>query len=206
MGAARTRRGKSSPRTATPAEMATRRETVRLAFVTALQQLPPRQRALIVLRDVLQMTSHEVAHHLNSSVASVNGMPRRARAKLAALDETTAALGDATGLDQQQQALLSRYVGAFERYDVETLIALLHEDATIAMPPYMLWLSGRTEIARWFRRDTSPCHGSRLVRVHANGSPAFAQYHASADGCHHRAFALDVLTVTEARISRVDFS
>ena len=196
--------GRILPTDGDPAEMATMRETVRLAFVTALQQLPPRQRAVVILRDVLRLTSHEVAHHLDSSVASVNGMLRRARAKLAALDATTAARGDATRLDHRQQALLARYVDAFERYDVDTLMALLHEDSTIAMPPYMLWLSGRTEIARWFRRETSPCHGSRLVRVHANGSPAFAQYHASADGCHHRAFALHVLTMTGARISRVD--
>jgi RNA polymerase sigma-70 factor (ECF subfamily) len=180
------------------------RETVRLAFITALQQLPPRQRAVVILRDVLRMTSHEVAHQLDSSVASVNGMLRRARAKLAAIDQTPATRGGSPELDAQQQALLTRYVDAFERYDVDRLVALLHEDATMAMPPYMLWLSGTAEIARWFRRPTSPCPGSCLVPVHANGSPAFAQYHASPDGGPHQAFAIQVLTLTRARISRID--
>jgi RNA polymerase sigma-70 factor, ECF subfamily len=197
--------GRVLPVSSDPADVAALRETVRLAFVTALQQLPPRQRAVVILRDVLRMSSLEVADQLDSSVASVNGMLRRARAKLPTIDATTAARLDATRLDEQRQILLTRYVEAFERYDVDRLVALLHEDATVTMPPHMLWLSGRAEITRWFHRDASPCRGSRLVPVHANASPAFAQYHTSPDGGPHRAFAIHVVALTEARIGRIDF-
>jgi RNA polymerase sigma-70 factor (ECF subfamily) len=197
--------GRVLPTGADPADLATMRDTVRLAFITALQQLPPRQRAVLILRDVLKMTSDEAAEQLDASVASVNGMLRRARAKLATIGEPNS---HKTRLDDEQDALLARYVDAFERYDVDALLVLLHEDATLSMPPFTLWLRGRIEIARWLSRAVNPCPNSRLVRVSANGSPAFAQYHAPVDGGHgglHRAFALQVLTLNESRISRIDF-
>jgi RNA polymerase sigma-70 factor (ECF subfamily) len=204
--------GRVLPIDGDPAELAAARDTIRLAFVTALQQLSPRQRAALILRDVLRMTSVEVAEQLDASVASVNGLLRRARAKLATLGRSTTdahQLGlwpnrSYPGLDDEQRALLTRYVDAFERYDVDALVALLHEDATLSMPPFAVWLRGRTEVALWFSREASPCRGSHLIRVSANGSPAFAQYHPSADGGSYRAFALQVLTLTGNRITGID--
>jgi RNA polymerase sigma-70 factor (ECF subfamily) len=160
---------------ADPAELAVAKETIRLAFVTALQHLPPRQRAVLILREVLNWQASEVAELLDTSVASVNSALQRARATLAARD---AAAPPAVADDQQ--ALLTRYVDAFERYDITSLVSLLHEDAVMSMPPYALWLRGPVEIGRFFLGTGSGCRGSHLVAVAANGSAAFGSY--KADG------------------------
>ncbi|MEU8247133.1 sigma-70 family RNA polymerase sigma factor [Nonomuraea sp. NPDC048916] len=152
---------------ADPAELAVAKETVRLAFVAALQHLPPRQRAVLILRDVLRWSAAEVAGLLGGSVAAVNSALQRARAALPASPEPR---------QEVDEELLARYVDAFERYDVDGLVSLLHEDATMSMPPFAWWLRGREEIRRAMLGADAPCGGSRLVPVRANGSPAFGQY------------------------------
>lgn len=153
---------------ADPAELAVERETVRLAFVAALQHLPPRQRAVLILRDVLRWSAAEAAELLEGSVASVNSALQRARATLSEVP---------AGGGEVDRRLLERYVDAFERYDVSGLVALLHEDATMSMPPFAWWLRGREDIREAMLAADAPCGGSRLVPAGtANGSPAFGQY------------------------------
>ncbi|WP_090047808.1 RNA polymerase subunit sigma-70 [Lentzea fradiae] len=153
-----------------PEDQAVLRETVRLAFVAALQLLPPRQRAVLILRDVLAWQASEVAALLSVSVASVNSALQRARATLQVADP-----GEPLRPDPAQQALLTRYCEAFERHDVDTLVALLHEDATMSMPPHSWWLRGRDAISAALRSPSAACAGAWLVPVAANGSPAYWQ-------------------------------
>ena len=179
-----------------PAELAVARETIRLAFVAALQHLPARQRAVLILREVLRWQAAEVAELLDTSAASVNSALQRARATLAARD-VNAAQSPEVALDQQ--ALLARYVDAFERYDIDSLVALLHDDAVMSMPPYDFWLRGPVEMGRWFLGPGIGCRGSRLVATAANGCAAFGSYHPDAHG-GHRPFALQVIEVSGNRI------
>ncbi|MEU8999061.1 sigma-70 family RNA polymerase sigma factor [Streptomyces caniferus] len=158
-----------------PAETAVARESVRLAFISALQRLAPRQRAVLILREVLSWSAREVAELLDSSVASVNSALQRARATLAASGDTVA---PQQPLDDAQQALLRRYVDAFERFDMDALTTLLHEDCTLSMPPYELWLRGREDLVTWLLGPGGGCEGSHLLPVTANGRPAFGQYRA----------------------------
>lgn len=184
-----------------PAELAVERESVRLAFIAALQHLPPRQRAVLILRDVLRWEASEVAGLLETSVASVNSALQRARATLAARDLSLA--DPAPPIDAAQRELLARYVEAFERYDVDSLTALLHEDATQSMPPYELWIRGRDDVLGWWLGPGAGCRGSRLVPVAANGSPAFAQFRPGPDG-GYRPWAVQVLELAGGQI--VDFT
>ena len=156
-----------------PGEVTAARESIRLAFVAALQHLPARQRAVLSLRQVLRWRATEVAELLDTTVASVNSALQRARATLAerSLDES-----DVRSVDPDQEALLARYVDAFERYDVSSLVALLKDDAIMTMPPYDFWLQGSQYIAHWFLNQGIACKGSRLVATMANGQPAFASY------------------------------
>ena len=181
-----------------PAEVAVSRETVRLAFVAALQHLPPRQRAVLMLREVLSWQASEVAQLLETTVASVNSALQRARATLAAVHAADTDI--LQPLDEAQQALLARYLDAFERYDLDSLTALLHEDATLSMPPLELWLRGHADIRAWFLGTGIGCRGSRLVPVAANGSPAFGQYRASGPGGRHEPWALQVIEISAGRI------
>jgi RNA polymerase sigma-70 factor, ECF subfamily len=178
-----------------PAELAALRESIRLAFVAALQHLPPRQRAVLILREVLRWQASEVATLLDTSVASVNSALQRARATLAASD-----VGGPVKVDAEQQALLARYVDAFERYDVDSLVSLLREDATFSMPPYALWLRGPAEISQWYLGQGIGCRGSRLVPTSANGCAAFGAYKASGPGIHEP-FAIQVIEVSGGRIA-----
>jgi RNA polymerase sigma-70 factor (ECF subfamily) len=163
-----------------PAERAMLKQSIRLAFVAALQHLPPKQRAALLLTDVLGWSAAEVAESLETSVAAVNSALQRARATLATRD-----LGEARpSLSEEQSALVRKYVAAFEQYDVDALTALLHEDATLSMPPYTLWLRGHEAIAAWLLGRGAGCRGSRLIATEASGAPAFAQYRPSADGGH----------------------
>jgi RNA polymerase sigma-70 factor (ECF subfamily) len=179
-----------------PAELAAARDTVRLAFVAALQHLPPKQRATLILRDVLNWQASEVAELLDTSVASVNSALQRARATLA--DRDVAAAPDA--VDDAQRALLTRYVAAFESYDIGSLVSLLHEDVTQSMPPFPLWLRGADQVGRWMLGQGIGCRGSRLVATSANGCPAFGIYRAAESG-GHEPFSLQLVEVTDGRIA-----
>jgi len=161
-----------APEDAGPEERAILRESIRLAFVAALQYLPPRQRAVLLLTQVLSFSAAEAADTLEMTVASVNSALQRARATLATRNPAVVP----RELTASQQALLARYVDAFERYDVAALSELLHEEATLSMPPYDMWLRGRDAIARWFLNQGIGCKGSVLRPVTANGMPAIAQW------------------------------
>jgi RNA polymerase sigma-70 factor, ECF subfamily len=180
-----------------PADVAVARETIRLAFVAALQHLPPRQRAVLVLREVLRWPASEVADLLDTSVASVNSALQRARTTLATNGVAETDVHDA--LDEQQRELLRRYVDAFERYDLDALTELLHADATQSMPPYALWLRGHEQIRRWYLGTGIGCRGSRLVPTVANGTPAFGQYRPSPSG-GHEPWALQVVEIADGQI------
>jgi RNA polymerase sigma-70 factor, ECF subfamily len=181
-----------------PAELAEARETIRLAFIAALQHLPPRQRAVLLLRDVVRWKATEVAELLDTTDASVNSALQRARATIAAsnISDTDPAMP----MDEEQQELLSRYVDAFERYDMESLTALIHEDATQSMPPYEMWLRGRDEIITFWQGQGAACAGSRLLPTVANGKPAFGQYRPRPAGPGHDAWALQVLDFVDGRL------
>jgi RNA polymerase sigma-70 factor (ECF subfamily) len=157
-----------------PAELAAAKETIRLAFVAALQHLPPKQRAVLILREVLRWQASEVAALLETSVASVNSALQRARATLDELDLD--ASGPAAVDDSEQQDLLARYVAAFERYDITELVSLLHEDATFNMPPFELWLQGPDEVRKWMLGPGIGCAEARLLTTWANGCPAVGIY------------------------------
>lgn len=184
-----------------PAERAALRQSIRLAFVAALQRLPPRQRAALLLADVLGWSAAEVAAALETSVPAVNSALQRARATLAASGERDAAPG---ALTPGQQALLARYVAAFERYDVDALAALLLEDATLSMPPFTLWLRGPEAVKAWFLGRGCGCRGSRLVPTAANGMPAFGQYRPGGPGEPHRPWSLVVLELRGERIAHMN--
>jgi len=178
------------PADADPAERAAMRQSIRLAFVAALQHLPPKQRTALLLSDVLGWSANEVAESLDASLPSVNSALQRARSTLA-----TRNLGEARGeLSDEQVSLVDRYVEAFEAYDVKALTALMHQDATLSMPPFTLWLRGPATIEAWLLGRGAGCRGSRLVAAPASGAPAFAQYRPTPDG-GHAAFALLVLDV-----------
>jgi RNA polymerase sigma-70 factor (ECF subfamily) len=184
-----------------PADVAVARESIRLAFVAALQHLPPRQRAVLILREVLRWKADEVAELLDTSAASVNSALQRARFTLASRDVT---VSSSDPLDDGQRALLARYVNAFERYDMDALTSLLHEDASWSMPPYELWLQTHADIRSWCLGPGIGCEGSRLVATMANGSPAFGQYKPAADG-GWEPWSLQVVEIAGDRISGITF-
>jgi RNA polymerase sigma-70 factor, ECF subfamily len=183
---------------ADPAEQAVQRESIRLAFVSALQHLPPRQRAVLLLREVLRWRAEEVAQLLDTTVASVNSALQRARATMAAVGGEA----ETEPLDDVQRALLERYVDAFERYDIQGLVALLHEDATQHMPPFAMWLRGREDIGTWMLGPGAACRDSKVLPTLANGAPAFAQYRPRAGG-GHEPWALHVLEVRAGRVAHI---
>jgi RNA polymerase sigma-70 factor (ECF subfamily) len=187
-----------------PAEVAAARETVRLAFVAALQHLPPRQRAVLILCEVLRWQASEVAELLNTSVASVNSALQRARATLEAADVNEAATSPS--VDEADAELLARYVAAFEAYDMEALTSLIREDAVQSMPPYDLWLRGRDDIFAWWLGPGIACRGSRVIpTLSANGAPAFGQYKPSETGRGYDPWALQVLEISDGRIGELTF-
>jgi RNA polymerase sigma-70 factor, ECF subfamily len=185
------------PADADPAERAVLRQSIRLAFVAALQHLPARQRAVLLLCEVLGWSAAEVADCLDTSVAAVNSALQRARATLATRDLDAGR----TPLSDELEALVDRYVEAFERYDIDTLTSLLHEDATLSMPPYQL--RGHEPIRSWLLGRGIGCRGSRLVPTQASGSPAFGQYRRGEAG--HEPWALVVLELTRDRIAAMSY-
>jgi RNA polymerase sigma-70 factor (ECF subfamily) len=187
-----------------PAEVAQSRETLRLAFVAALQHLPPRQRAVLILCEVLRWKASEVAELLETSVASVNSALQRARATLEASEVSVS--NTSAAVDAANAELLDRYVKAFEQYDMDTLTALIQEDARQSMPPFDLWLRGRDDILTWWFGPGIGCRGSRVIpTVAANGRPAFGQYKPSDSGSGFDPWALQVLEIEEGRIVEFTF-
>ena len=185
-----------------PADVAVARETIKLAFVAALQHLPPRLRAVLVLCEVLRWQATEVAELLDTSVASVNSALQRARATLAQSDAAESTPAD---LGKDDRELLARYVKAFEAYDMDALTSLIEEDAKQSMPPFDLWLRGRDDILAWWFGPGIGCSGSRVVpTIDANGSPAFGQYKPVTDG-GYEAWALQVLEIEDGRIVEFTF-
>ncbi len=183
-----------------PAVEVESRETIRLAFVAALQHLPPKQRAVLILCEVLRWQASEVAELLETSVASVNSALQRARATL---ETTEPPSTSPTDVDAE---LLARYVDAFERYDMDALTSLIHEDATQSMPPFDMWLAGRDDVFSWWFGPGIGCKGSRVIpTVSANGSPAFGQYKPSESGSGYDPWALQVLEVEDGRIVEFTF-
>jgi RNA polymerase sigma-70 factor (ECF subfamily) len=190
-----------SPQSTDPAEITQYSESVRLAFVTALQHLPPRQRAALILCEVLRWQVAEVAELLDTTVAAVNSALQRARATLGALPKEA----HPADLDDADAELLERYVDAFERYDIERLVTLLHEDAIQSMPPFALWLQGAADIGRWMvEPGPSACQGSRLLPTSANGCPAFGQYKPDPAG-GFAPWALQVLEISRGKITGMNF-
>ncbi|MGW2224705.1 sigma-70 family RNA polymerase sigma factor [Streptomyces formicae] len=182
-----------------PAEAAVAKESVRLAFVAALQNLPPKQRAVLILREVLAWKASEVAELIDTSVASVNSALQRARATLAERPEDDTAVSNP--LDEEQQKLLERYVAAFEGYDMTALTALLAEDAVMTMPPFDLWLRGTEDITGFMTTIGSSCANSRLLPVNVNGTPGFAHYKPDPDKGGFMPWAIQVIEISEGRIA-----
>jgi len=185
------------PEDGDPAEIAVARETIRLAFVTALQHLPPRQRAALILCEVLRWQAAETADLLGCSTAAVNSALQRARATLATVQG-----GSAAPARDPEGELLARYVDAFERYDIDALVALLARDAVQSMPPFAMWLRGSADIRTWMLGPGAECAGSRLLPVAANGAAAYAQYRADPAG-GHTAWALQFLETRDGQIVEI---
>jgi RNA polymerase sigma-70 factor (ECF subfamily) len=186
-----------------PADTVVERESIRLAFVAALQHLPPRQRAVLILCEVLRWEAAEVAQLLDTSVASVNSALQRARATLARRQVT--ANDRPPELSESDREMLERYVAAFERYDISALTSLIREDATQSMPPYDMWLSGRDDIFAWWFGPGIGCKDSRVIpAVSANGMPTYGQYKPSPQG-GHEPWALQVIDVSDGRIGELTF-
>jgi RNA polymerase sigma-70 factor (ECF subfamily) len=188
------------PDVSDPAERAVAKESVRLAFMAALQDLPPKQRVVLILREVLAWKASEVAELLDTSVASVNSALQRARATLSERgEERPGEVSDP--LDEEQQKLLERYVAAFEGYDMAALTALLHEDAIMTMPPFDLWLLGPSDMAGFMTTLGAGCAGSRLVPVAVNGLPGYAHYKPDPERGGYTPWAVQVLELSEGRIA-----
>lgn len=187
-----------------PAEMAVERETIKLAFVAALQHLPALQRAALILCEVLRFKASEAAELLDTSVASVNSALQRARATIEASGVT--ATETVAAVEDSQRELLARYVEAFEAYDLEALTSLIAEDAKQSMPPYDMWLQGREDILTWWFGPGIGCEGSRLLPAPStNGAVAFGQYKPSETGSGHEPWALQVLDIDESGVAEFTF-
>jgi RNA polymerase sigma-70 factor (ECF subfamily) len=188
------------PESTDPADITEYRESVRLAFITALQHLPARQRAALILCEVLRWRAAEAAELLDMSVAAINSALQRARTTLGALPQAV----HHDDLDDDAAELLARYVEAFEHYDIERLVALLHDDAVQSMPPFAMWIQGAANIGHWMvQPGPSKCRGSRLVTTSANGCPAFGQYRPDPAG-GYAPWALQVLEISGERITGIN--
>jgi RNA polymerase sigma-70 factor, ECF subfamily len=188
---------------ADPAEIAATRDSVRLALVAALQHLPPRQRAALILCEVLRWKASEVAELLDTSVASVNSALQRARATL---DEHDLSAEKPLALEEIDQEMLGRYVAAFEAYDVDALTSLIREDASQSMPPFDMWLAGRDDVLSWWFGPGIGCQGSKVIPAgSANGAPAFGQYKPSESGSGYDPWALQVLQTSKSGIFEFTF-
>ncbi|HEX8170781.1 MAG TPA: sigma-70 family RNA polymerase sigma factor [Thermoanaerobaculia bacterium] len=185
------------PGDADPEELAVLRQSIRLAFVAALQHLPPRQRAALLLTEVLGWSAMEVAETLEMSVAAVNSALQRARMTVGSRNLRELR----QPLTEEQSELLERYVSAFHAFDIDGLVSTLRDDATMSMPPYTLWLQGPQSVREWLLGPGNECRGSRLVPVAASGAPAFAQYRAGDQPGTYKAWALIVLELAGDRVA-----
>jgi RNA polymerase sigma-70 factor, ECF subfamily len=187
-----------------PAAVAEERDTLRLAFVAALQHLPPRQRAALILCEVLRWKATEAAELLETSVAGINSALQRARATL---EEAGVGTNDPVPeMDAEQRELLARYVEAFQAYDIDRLTAVIREDATQSMPPFDLWFEGREDIFAWFYGPGIGCRGSRLIPVDsANGLPAFGQYKPSETGHGYDPWSINVVRLGDGGVKELTF-
>ncbi len=186
------------PDSGDPADTVVLRDSVRLAFVAALQHLSPRQRAVLVLRDVLGWSAAEVAELFDTTVDAVTSALARARVTLRHLDESR----PGRPLDDDDRSMLERYVAAFEQYDVSALVSLVHEDATFMMPPFAFWVRGRAEIERWYEGPGRVCTNARLLTTRANGGPAVAVYHPAGDD-RWEPFAIHLLEARDDRLGAI---
>jgi RNA polymerase sigma-70 factor (ECF subfamily) len=161
---------------------------------------------VLILREVLAWQATEVAELLGTTVASVNSALQRARATLAARDlSLDGASSSTSNLAEDERTLLARYVDAFERYDIERLVALLHEDGSISMPPYTMWMQGHDDLAQWYVGKGRGCRGSRFVTAStptANGSPVLGQYRVREDGSFYP-WSIQVIEITGGKISHI---
>jgi RNA polymerase sigma-70 factor (ECF subfamily) len=157
-----------------PVDVTIRKDTIRLAFIAALQTLPPRQRAVIILQDVYRWPASQTANVLGTSITAVNSALQRARLTLSRANLKSEALNVIDG--ELNQGLIDRYVDAFERYDIDALLELFHEDGSISMPPFVMWISGLVNLATFYEITRSHCVGSRLLPTRVNGTVALAQY------------------------------
>ena len=180
-----------------PADVVTARESVRLAFVAALQHLPARQRAVLILREVLKWQASEVAELLETTVASVNSALQRARATLDAVEPDA----DARPSDVDE-ALVAKYAEAFQNYDVASLVTLLHDDVHFSMPPYPMWLNDPAVVGEWMLGPGIGCKGSRLLPLTVNGQPAFASYRKAEPGVHEP-WSIQVLETSGGKITEL---
>ena len=188
------------PDHADAAEVAELRSTIRLAFVTALQHLPPRQRAALILCDVLRWPAVEAAGLLDTSVSAVNSALQRARATLGDGDLAT----EPDRLSPADAATVERYAEAFERYDMDELARLLRDDAVMSMPPFAMWLQGSADICTWMvQPGPSGCAGSRMLPTRANGAPAFGQYRPDEDG-GWSPWGVQVLDVVDGQVAAIN--
>jgi len=183
-----------------PAERVVAQDTIRLAFIAALQHLPPKQRAVLILREVLAWQATEVAELLETTVASVNSALQRARATLSTTESLETSRVSALGDDDR--VLLGRYLAAFESYDIDALVSLLHEDAGFSMPPFEMWIRGVSDIHDFYLGHGIGCKDSRLVPVVANDMPAFGHYKRESDGVY-RPWAIQVLEISGGKVSHL---
>jgi RNA polymerase sigma-70 factor (ECF subfamily) len=191
----------SDPMTADPAAIVVSRGSVRLALIAALQHLPAKQRAVLILRDVLAWRAAEVADLLGTTTAAVNSALQRARAQLERVAPAEGELAEPA--EPGHRALLDQYVSAFENADIAALLRLLRDDVALEMPPNRTWFAGRTAVGRFIAAKVFAGPGmTRMVRTTANGQPAVAAYVRAHDGVYH-AHAVQVLTITHTGISRI---
>lgn len=185
------------PLGADPADLVVQRDSIRLAFIAALQNLPPKQRAALILCEVLKWKSEEAAALLETSEAAINSALQRARTTMESLDA-----GKPKTLSDDKQKLAQRYAESFETYDMDALVSLLHEDVVMSMPPYDLWLIGPSEVAAWMLGQGSNCRGSALIATQANGGIAFGQYRKNASGGFD-AWALAVIEDAKDKVTAI---
>ena len=181
-----------------PGDVAVSRESIRLAFIAALQHLAPRQRAVLILRDVLRWQASEVAEFLETTETGVNSMLRRARSAIAGADLDAIPASS----PEIEQEILAGYVDAFQRYDVDALVDLLHEDVLIAMPPFELWLRGVGD-ARTFLASMDDGGHDRVIPVAANGQPAVAVWRPDPTTGTLEAYALMVIEIAGDKIASI---
>jgi RNA polymerase sigma-70 factor (ECF subfamily) len=186
-----------------PAEVAAERESIRLAFIATLQHLPARQRAVLILREVLRWQASEVAELLGTSVASVNSALQRARATLDGVDPDALSAGASKpgAVDSGREDLLASFMSAFESYDIDGIVALLRDDVEFSMPPFQLWLQSPAEVAKFLVGQGIECKGSRLLPVQANGQSGFACYHPAKDGDGYAPWCIQLFDVEDGKIT-----